>query len=268
MLRFVHISDTHLSHDPAYSVPQADTDPRTGARALVAQLNQLPFTPDLILHTGDVAADGVAADYDIARTLLQPLPAPIYYLNGNHDDSAHVAALMGRATQGAALYYEFEVNGVQFVCLDSAAPVNVYGAAQGFTHPRGYVDAPQLAWLAQVCRADDPRPLVVAVHHCVLPCGTPWLDDYMSIINGLEVHAALVPLRGRLRGVFHGHVHMSVDQYRDGILYTSALSSWYQLHAWPNQTVTQADTGIERGFNVVTITADSTHIRRQRYALG
>ena len=44
ILRFVQISDTHISHDEAYNRPPAPHNPLEGTLALLAALRDLPFT--------------------------------------------------------------------------------------------------------------------------------------------------------------------------------------------------------------------------------
>ena len=257
LLRFVHISDTHISADPAYTLPEADHTPMEGARALVQQINSLPFTPDFVLHTGDVAFDPVLEAYQTARDILGQIRFPIYYLIGNHD---HVGLLQQTMLDRAEILrpfdYEFEVKGVQIVCLDSNGPAKL---------PGGSLTAAQLEWLEGICQAPDTRPLVVAVHHNILPIGAPFWDEFMRMSNGEAFHRVLLAARQRLRGVFFGHVHQATETTRDGILYSSVLSSWYQLHCWPGQAKIEADRGADPGFNVVTITRNQTFIRRHRF---
>ncbi|RMF79360.1 MAG: hypothetical protein D6737_11680 [Chloroflexi bacterium] len=259
MLRFVHISDTHFSHDPNYNRDYAAYIPAVGTRALVEQLNALPFTPDFVLHTGDVAYDPLPEAYPVARDVLSKIKYPTYYIAGNHDDPAALQTIvMGRDDIATPLHYEVEINGAQIVCVDSNGPAEP---------PAGFVTDEQLAWLRALCEADDDRPLIVAIHHNVVEVGVPWLDEWMGITNGDAVHQALRPARQRLRGVFFGHVHQNLTIVRDGILYSSVLSSWAQLHAWPGMTRTTPDIGAEPGFNVVTITREQTFIRHHRFAV-
>jgi Icc protein len=131
--------------------------------------------------------------------------------------------------------------------------------------PSGRVSDEQLAWLDGLCRVPDDRPLVVAVHHNVLPVGVPWWDDYMRMVNGEDFHRALLPARDRIRGVFFGHVHQNVDTVRDGIAYFSALSSWYQLHNYPGQVESEEDRFAGPGFSVVTVTREQASVRRHRF---
>lgn len=257
LLRFVHISDTHLSADPTYTLPEADHTPAEGARELVRQINALPFTPDFVLHTGDIAADPDPQSYEAARAILNELRYPVYYLIGNHDDRAMLQrTMLDRAEIKPSFDYEFEVNGVQIVCLDSNGPAKFAG---------GSLSTAQLEWVEGICKAPDPRPLVVAIHHNILPIGAPFWDDFMRLTNGEDLHRLLLAARPRLRGVFFGHVHQATETYRDGILYASVLSSWYQLRYPPGQSRIEEDRGADPGFSVVTVTRSQTFIYRCRF---
>jgi 3',5'-cyclic-AMP phosphodiesterase len=260
LLRFVHLTDTHINPNPAYNVPEAVVRPSPAAIELVRRVNALPFQPDFILHTGDVVYDPDEAAYVSAREILSTLKAPVYYLAGNHDRGAWLQSLLlQRAEVLDPFDYEFEVNGVQVVCVDSNRPNDDPNM------PQGVVSEAQLAWLRGVCRPDDPRPLIVAVHHNVLPTGTWFWDTFMRLKQGEAFHAALLPARDRLRGVFSGHVHHGTDTLRDGILYVTAPSSWYQLANHPLQQGVVADLDSHPGFNVVSITRSQTYIQRYRY---
>lgn len=255
LLTIAHISDTHIAPDEAYGLGRG-WGANAGARALVAAVNALPFQPDLVLHTGDVAYDPEAAAYPIARTILGGLHAPLRCLPGNHDDSAALqTTFWGRAVAQPYAYEAFVLNDVIIACLDSNGPAEP---------PRGFLPQEQLDWLEALCAADDERPLLVAVHHNPLPVGSPWLDDFMRLQNGEALHRVLLRAGRRLRGVLFGHVHQSLSIIQDGILYASAPSSWCQFIAYPGSDETAHDTSAEPGFQVVSITADQTFIRRWR----
>ena len=259
LLTFIHITDTHISPDPRYNAAGVSHTPLFGAKALVKRLNELPFKADFVLHTGDVCYDPDPTAYAAARDIFAELTLPITYLNGNHDDKVALQrVLLGREPQQPRFDQEFEVNGVQIVCLDSQHTSK---------EVIGEVTAEQLQRLEAIAQADDPRPLVVATHHNVLPIGVPWWDQFMALVNGADLHRALLPARSRLRGVFHGHVHQATQTYRDGIVYTSGLSSWYQIQTMPGQDRTIEDRTALPGFNVVTITRTQTFIRTHTYVV-
>ncbi len=261
LLTFVHLTDTHIHPDPNFTQEHAPHGTQAGARALVSAVNALPFTPDFVLHTGDVTYDPIDGAYHAARAIFADLSAPIYYLSGNHDDPAALQSVLLERAPITPFDQTFTHNGVRVILLDSLRPTSTGDRV------RGRVSAEQLNWLHDQCAADD-LPLVIGVHHNVLPIGGGFWDDYMSMENGLDLHAALVPYRERVRGVFFGHVHQATATVRDGILYASALSSWYQLLAHPRQSDIRADRGAPPGFSVVMITRDQTFIRRHTFAVN
>lgn len=257
LLTFVHISDTHIHSDPTYTGELVSFTSRASVNNLIQHINDLPFPVDFILHTGDVMTDPVQVEeYHVAREILGNLRAPVYYVPGNHDTPEMLqVGLLGRDLNLAKrpYYYEFEVNGVQIVCLDSS----IYGGHAGF------IDERQLSWLDDICSTPDSRPLVVGVHHHILPLEAPWLDNIM-MTNGIEVHHTLLKAKNRLRGVFFGHIHENTITIRDGISYISTLSSWFQTRTWYGQTDPGRDPVVDPGFNVVTLTKADTLIRGYR----
>ena len=263
VLRFVHISDTHINPDENYIKDYAQYTPIIGARALVDAVNALPFTPDFILHTGDVAYDPDPSVYDAVAEVMRGFNAPVYYLAGNHDHPRALQRwLMGREGDDlpAYVFYEFETKGVQIACLDSNGPHDP-------NTPSGFVPEEQLEWLDGICSSDNEQPLVIAVHHNVIPMGVPWLDNWMRIENGEDFHRILTRAAHRIRGVFFGHIHQNIDVYRDGILYSAAASSWCQFMAYPmpeNDRVIP-DPTTPPGFSVVTVSEDRTFIRRHTF---
>ncbi|MBI1257316.1 MAG: hypothetical protein GC204_07585 [Chloroflexi bacterium] len=256
LLRFVHITDTHISADPHYNQYGAMHTPMVGATALVHQINTLPFRPDFVLHTGDVAYNPDETAYPVAKEILSEIEVPVYYLAGNHDDSAALQRIMlgtSEAEIKTPFDYEFEVNGVQIVALDSNRKANNWC---------GRVSAEQLAWLESRTSANDERPMIVTLHHNVLPMGSIWWDEWMRLENGEDFHKALLPARERIRGVFSGHVHQNTDIIRDGIAYFTAKSSWSQINNYPDQTETEIDRFSNPGYSIVTVTRDQIYVRR------
>lgn len=256
LLTFIHISDTHINPDETYTKPYADYTPNKGARALVKSLQDLPFSADFILHTGDVVYDPHESVYEAAKEIFVPLETPIYYISGNHDhNDALQRQLMGRADAEIIpnFHYEFEVNGVQVVCLDSNGPA---------TPPAGYVTEEQLQWLDKICTANDDRPLIIAVHHNPIAVDIPWLDNFMRIKNGSDLHNIIKKASSRLVGVFHGHIHENTTVYREGIMYTSAASSWAQFITYEGVAKTIPDVGARPGYSVVMVKRNQSFVRR------
>lgn len=256
MLTFVHISDTHIAPDDRVNVPYTQAKPIAGARALVNAINALPMQVDCVIHTGDVAYDPEEGFYDDVREIFGALRMPIYYIAGNHDHRTTLqTALMRRDDLQPYPHYELELNGVQVVFMDSNAPAPL---------PAGSVSDDQLDWLDGICSANDERPLVIAVHHNVVPCGVPWLDNWMRMENGDVFHSIVRQARDRLQGVFHGHIHQNLEVLRDGVLYSAAASSWCQFLGYPTPENTDVlpDSSAQAGFSVIHIAETGMTLRR------
>lgn len=261
-LRFFQISDTHINPAMDYNKDYAPQTPLVGAKALVSKIQSLPFKPDFILHTGDVAYDPHPV-YDTVRELFAEIDVPIHYLAGNHDDSSELQRVLMQRNSDAIqqyLHYDFTVKGVQFVCLDSNGPHDP-------EKPTGFVTQEQLDWLDSICASDDEHPLVIAVHHNVLPVYVPWLDDWMRMENGEAFHEIVRQARDRLCGVFHGHIHQNIQTIRDGVTYISCGSPWCQFESHPDLSNTRFTVSLnsEASFNMVTITDSTTSVIRQRF---
>lgn len=257
LLRFVHISDTHYC-PPDYQAPYSRFSPRTGTAALIEQLKALPFQPDFILHTGDVAYDPYPNIYDEIAEVFGDLKIPVRYVPGNHDHSATLqTALMKRDTVSIPLHHTEIVNGVRMIYLDTNSN----------RPPAGEVSEAQIEWLRGVLDVDRTMPIVVAVHHPLIKTHTSaWFDTFMMTANGDAVHDVLQTATERIRGVFFGHVHQDITFYRDGILYAAAASSWTQFHTRPDQDMeTISDDPADPGYSLVTITTEGAFIQRYHY---
>jgi Icc protein len=180
----------------------------------------------------------------------------MHYLPGNHDVIEPFIDQLCQRDPTQPFDYEFEQKGVQVVCLDSNGQLPSHA---------GWLNESQLARLDVICEADDTRPLVVALHHHPVAVDVNWLDDLM-LLNGQDFHRILLQARHRLRGVFFGHIHHSIDVMVDGILYSSAASGYYQFRGWPGHPTPALEVGASPGFNVVTITPHQTFVRH--YHIG
>ncbi len=257
LLTFLHISDTHISSDPAYHppwIPESVAHPNRGTELLLDAIKALPFAFDFILHTGDVCADPHEADYFCARELLLQFPGPMYLLPGNHDSATHMEAILH---DGQALHVlrdaHVEVSGYHLVTLDTNGP--------GDAHAPCLPDE-QIAWFAQTLAAVGDQPIIAAMHHLPLATGVPWLDEHMRIQNGDRIQRILRGRRDKLAGVFHGHIHQQTEAHKDGVLYICCPSTWSNLTGYPDMREGIADPLTAGGFNLVMLSGNRSFVRR------
>ena len=257
---FVQISDTHFGPTVDYS--RHGRFPLPCARRVVEVINNLPVRPEFVVHTGDVVTDPHPAAYRLAAETFSELETPIYYVNGNHDTAADIRHYleMGPYEQAGRnperLSYTFEAKGHRFLVLDARGPDEI--------DPLGLMADSQLELLAQETQPEGPS-LSVFVHYPVLPLNSIWMDENMLIINGEQVHQALRPATGRLRGVFHGHVHQHMQTIRDGVVYVSAASVFAQFAAWPNDADVRYDPDHRPGFNFVHLLPKQTIVHQHTF---
>jgi 3',5'-cyclic AMP phosphodiesterase CpdA len=172
-----HVSDLHLDG----SAPRRERAVRVGDH-----LRALSPAPDVVLVTGDVADHGVPDEYAEAAAVLDgldPLVVP-----GNHDDRDALAAVFGPADRVQ------RTGGPTVALCDSLVPGHGHGALSGAA----------LDLVAGL--ADEPGPVVVALHHPPMPVGHPVMDRI-----ALRDPAALEAVLRRRSGptlVLCGHLHM------------------------------------------------------------
>jgi Icc protein len=283
LLTFVHISDTHialndnttfrrdhysermmkwleearagLEEESSHANPPVL--PSVANKKLVEEINRLPFDVDFVLHTGDIMTDPEPDEYTAVKEIMDELRFPIHYLMGNHDSLEGVQRILYGSDEIKPTHdFVFDVNGVQVVGLDSAT----HGVDHG-----GNLSEAQLAWLEDICTADDVRPMVVGVHHVLQPLGNK-LVDFFQTQNGDVAHSILMKAGHRLRGVFSGHIHQAIDLYEDGILYSFAPGPISQGNLFPGKDgVRGHQVDPSPGFSVVTVTTQRTYIRRYSY---
>ncbi|MBK8985408.1 MAG: metallophosphoesterase [Chloroflexi bacterium] len=259
---FVHLSDTHIG-PTAVSPDQHGVYPWPCANRLVDIINDLPVRPDFVIHTGDVAYAPDPAAYELAAATFVRLNVPIYYVNGNHDAAhlinAHLpmGPKMDVSGDPNTVSYTFDVKGECFLVLDTRGPDEI--------DPQGWLSETQLA-AARAEAQPGGRPLTIFMHHPIWPLNAEWMDAHMLVQNGRLLHNLLLPARGRLRGVFHGHVHQPMQTVRDGILYSSAASAYTQFAAWPGDMTVRHAFDDDPGYAFVHLLPGQTIIHQHTFA--
>lgn len=257
---FVHISDSHIGPTAKYSRHGYQSQPC--AERAVEIINSLPATPDFVIHTGDVVTDPDERSYKRAAKIFSKLNVPIYFVTGNHDRARLIHRYLTSGPRDDfsinldSLSYSFEIKGYRFLVLDARGPDEI--------DPHGVMSEAQMEMVRAEATKDGP-PLTVFLHFPALPMNSIWMDAYMLVINGEQLHQALLPAKNRLRGVFYGHIHHSMQTMRDGIVYTAVPSLFSQFAAWPNDTAVREDHDALPGFNFVHLLPDKTIVHQHTF---
>ena len=195
-MQIAQISDTHVK---AGNVRLFGTIDAFGHfEKLVARLEALDPKPDIVIHTGDIANDGEAADYEAALECLSKLSMPVFVALGNHDRREAARAALGHlpGIPGEGRFaYAVDDYPVRIVMADTV----VDGA------PHGLLGTEQLRWLDETLCAAPDKPTFVGLHHPPFATGIGFMDR-IGLYDGAEF-AAVISRHSQVKRVLAGHVH-------------------------------------------------------------
>jgi 3',5'-cyclic-AMP phosphodiesterase len=207
---FVQISDSHIGFNKA-----ANQDVTGTLKLALDKINQLPGTPDLLLHTGDITHSSKPAEFDTAQQLIRGVKAgEAFYVPGEHDiatdDGAVYLERFGKGAQGKG-WYSFSHKGVHFIGLNNCQQVDAMGL----------LGADQLKWLkADLASLSASTPIVIFAHiplWMVYPewgWGTP---DAAEALTALKRFGSVT--------VLNGHIHQVVQKVEGNMAFHTAMST-------------------------------------------
>ena len=199
------LSDTHLLADPSAWLWGHNT-----TRNLVAVLEALPPSVDVMVVTGDIAEDGAPDAYRRALSLTEGRAQQRYFLAGNHDDPDAMRAALG-APEPLAM--------VRIGEHWTMALLN----SQWVGHEEGRIVGETLTRLREELDRATTHVVVCLHHPPVSPCEN--LACGMLDPGPLED----VISTGPVRLVLSGHVHQQFDTTRRGVRFLGAPSTFRQL---------------------------------------
>lgn len=211
--RVVQISDCHLFASTEGRLLGLNTE--DSLRQVVERVAREQPRIDVILATGDLSQDGTVSSYKRFQAHLEPLRAPSYWLQGNHDlTEPMVNALGGHSHLSPCLV---SVGEWRIVMLNSSIEHEV----------PGYLQPTELDFLRETLEATRGHHTLVCLHHHPLPVGCHWLDNQV-VKNAVEFWDVMDGF-DHVRAVLWGHVHQESDQVRKGVRLLSVPSTCVQF---------------------------------------
>ncbi|CAM5736499.1 metallophosphoesterase [Mycolicibacterium aubagnense] len=115
-LRFAQVSDSHIGFTGA-----ANTDVAGSFTHAIDTINNLGYTPDFVIHTGDLTHLATPAQFDQVRQMMTGLRTPhVFTVPGEHDSAddggAKYRQAFGAGTRGDG-WYSFDIAGVHVIAL-------------------------------------------------------------------------------------------------------------------------------------------------------
>ncbi|QFU74230.1 3',5'-cyclic-AMP phosphodiesterase [Halioglobus maricola] len=238
VVRVVQLTDVHLCQQRGGTLLGMNTDEslQTVIRKVLRERDQI----DLVLGTGDLSDRGALEAYERLETYFEALPAPHFWLPGNHDDRGQMLAA---ARSDDRLIGEIRAGNWQILMLDSQIPREVGGR----------LGAAELARLEQALGRAESAGLhsLLCLHHQPVSIGSAWIDQQM--VEDAAAFWALIERFNCVRGVLWGHVHQEIEQERGPVRLMASPSTCVQFA--PESVEFQAD-GMPPGYRWLDLHSD------------
>lgn len=219
MLKIAQISDPHIGADPEFQLAGVNT-----LESFHTVLSDaLKTAPDLIVVSGDIAAEPSQYAYQQFFESFERINTPMVWLPGNHDS----LDVIGRCPIASLYRNQFVFKGWQFLLLNSAVE----------DQPKGHLAESELQFLRSQL-AENQMPTVVFLHHHSYSVGSPWLDEQM--IDNASEFRQIIRQNSQVKGVFSGHIHQAIQLTESGCQFASAPSTCIQF-ATNSETFAIAD---------------------------
>ena len=194
-LLIVQLSDPHIG------ARWIDADPAESLAAAVEAVLALDRQPDAVLLSGDLAETTADSEYARARELVAAIPAPVYAVEGNHDDRETLRRHFDVPGEGAEpIQYAAELGPVRLVVLDTTVP----------GEPHGELGETRLAWLDAELRAAPEAPTLLAMHHPPVVSGMPAMDAVGLLERDRDALREVVERHPQVSRIVAGHLHRAI----------------------------------------------------------
>jgi hypothetical protein len=213
-LRFAQVSDSHLGFTGAPNPDVAAT-----FRHAIESVNNLGYTPDFVLHTGDLTHLSTPEQFDQAKQMMSGLKTPhVFTVPGEHD-SIDDAGQKYRNTFGAGAvgdgWYSLDVAGVHLIAL-----VNTLNLRK-----LGHLGVDQLEFVKKdVAHLPSDTPIIVFSHIPLFAMYPQWgwgTDDAAQALSYLRRFSSVTCL--------NGHVHQLFSKTEDNVTFHSGTATAYPL---------------------------------------
>jgi calcineurin-like phosphoesterase family protein len=215
-LRFAQISDSHIGFNGPANTNVTDTFTHA-----IGQINGLGYTPDFVIHTGDLTHLATPDQFDQVKQMLTGLNTPrVFTVPGEHDSTDDAGQkyrqAFGAGTRGDG-WYSFDIAGVHLIGL-----VNTLNMQK-----LGHLGTDQLEFIEKdVAALSSDTPIVVFSHIPLFAMYPDWgwgTDDATQALSYLKRFSSVTCL--------NGHVHQLFSKTEGNVTFYSATTTAYPLPA-------------------------------------
>ena len=223
VLRFIHITDTHILDSADDTFHQINT--KQSLRAVLDHCATRYPDADFWLFTGDISQTGAKESYAQFESAIRDYDVPVYCVPGNHDTPQLLQQVVP----------ECPVDSIRVITLGKFSLVLISTWIADGHH--GKISQRCLAQLRDHLQNCKDQLNVLVLHHPPVPVNSKWLDEI-----GLQNKTDFLKILGSHPAdllVLFGHVHQSVDQQLNQLRFLSTPSTCHQFK--PNVPVHLTD---------------------------
>lgn len=200
------ISDTHI--DP--NNPDAASRIRN-LEQCVRDINQLDESPDVVIHTGDLAHNGTPEKYLEAARVLETLCCPLFIAAGNRDDRIALSSIFPESCSlcpdSSFIQYSIDKFPVRLIAADTLSETSNMG---GFCKLR----ADNLRLLL----SENPsKPTAIFMHHPPFEIHASKHNWHFNSAEAIAKFEQTLDGAGQVKRIFCGHSHRDVEGVTAGV---------------------------------------------------
>src|SRR6476619_2963777 len=215
-LRSAQISDSHIGFTGAPNPSVAGTFTEA-----IHQVNALGYTPDFVMHTGDLTHLATPEQFDQVKQMLTGLDTPhVFTVPGEHDSTDDAGQkyrqAFGAGTRGDG-WYSFDIAGVHIIGLVNTLSFSKLGG--------GHLGPDQLDFIEKdVAGLSSDTPIVVFSHIPLFAMYPAWgwgTDDATQALSYLKRFSSVTCL--------NGHVHQLFSKTASNVTFYTSTTTAYPL---------------------------------------
>lgn len=234
-IHLIQITDLHLCVMPG-DILQSGVNTDETLNAVLKQIAVSKRQPDLLVATGDLVQQPVAAVYQRLQRYFSMLGSAVYTLCGNHDDSEMAARLLN---QGNVNYCgDLLLEKWHLIFLDSSQPGRV----------EGELSASELLRLEQLLKHAAAQHAMIFLHHPPLKIHSQWMDRIR--LKNSDALFDVIDRYPQVRAVVFGHIHQQFETTRGEIRMIGTPATSIQFKPGTNQMVLDALPPAYRSFEL------------------
>jgi Icc protein len=242
MIKLIQVTDPHIGATADYRLAGVDT--RRTFHEVMEQVRT--EEPEVLLMTGDNAADYSEGAYEYFFSVMQTFEQPHYWIPGNHDKVSAAESARG----GKPFQRTLDLGDWLIVMLDSVIPRS----------PNGNLGPEELQALEEILEQSAHENIIICLHHHPVNINCAWLDTQK--VADADYFFATVDRFPGVKAIFWGHIHQEFNSRHGDVLLHSCPSTCIQFLPDSNEFALDSRSP---GYRVIELNDDgsiNTYVRR------